>query len=221
MKLKIQVKPLEIKPLSLAQTGGLSREILPDAGNQPDPTREQLREFKQHSNEWVDDIVSTSLRRHNKTDVLHGSRSLQMLLGSAYPRKPKDWDVYSTQEKRRALQIEASIDKKAGCDIAQTRFQPIPKVSSGPDDPFTGKHLYIVETPRVHNDASIDYMHRPPRLPTQMYKGIRHENLRIAYQKASIRIFRQPLQAHKARKDKQAIENYGRKGINIPGVPSL
>lgn len=229
--------PLKLKPLALTPTnhkftgmsfGGLgatSGRILPDASNQPDPTPEQIQHFEEHGKKIIDQIVHKSLKKHKDKDALHGSKSLQLIIGKdKYPHEPADWDVFSKEEKKRALEIEKAIDDKAGADIAHTRYQTVRKVSMGPDDPYTGKHLYIVETPDVRSDNSVDYMDFPKDLPTLVKGGIRHEHLNIAYMKASTRYKRQIMKAQRGFEDARLIKEYymrqGRK-INTPKTQTL
>jgi len=215
MKIRIpHTKTLNVG--TLLASGGRTK-TLPDSSNLPRPTQQQIQNYKDNHRTWINEIVMDSLRKHQKTDALHGSKSLQLIIGPAYPRKPQDYDVFSEEERKRATQIEKQLDQKAGCDIARTRYEYIPKVSFGPDDPYTGKHLYIVETPLIHGDTSVDYMNMPENLPTETHNGIRHQSLDVSYQKASTRIYRQPLKASKASQDMHAIrEYYHRMGRQLP-----
>ena len=213
MKLKtMQLNPIKLHPLKLQLTHQHKfttslTGVLPDAGNQPDPTPDKLQHYKENAEEIVEDVVKSNLKKH-QSDTLHGSRSLQMLLGKHFTRDVNDWDIFSTTEKKRALQLEKQLDKRAGCDIFQTRYQHITKVSAGEDDPYTGEHLYIVESPSVHNDPTVDVMSHPKNLPRTRRKSIYHEALPVAYQKARTRVYRSPLQAGKATHDYRAIEAY-------------
>jgi len=225
MKIKpMKLKLMQINPITPMQSlttttsplmGTSQSRVLPDAGNQPDPTREQIDQFIKGKSRMIPDIVLSSLRNHPE-DVLHGSQSLKLLLPQ-YSRNPQDWDILSPKEKERALALEAEIDRRAGCDIARTEYIPIPKVSAGPDDPTTSKHLYRIVTPAVEGDADIDVMDKPKQLKTQRHKGITHESLEYQYEKAKTRVQRQPMKAHKASSDIRDIENYFQsKGKKIP-----
>lgn len=209
------------KPMTFSLSSGMSsrRNVLPDAGNQPDATQEHIDYYKRNKEKIVPPIVKGTLRKHPE-DVLHGSRSLDMIIPN-YPRKPSDWDTFSPEEKRRALAYEKAIDEKVGADIAETHYIKIPKVSMGPDDPAMGKHLYRVVTPRISNDAEIDIMNRPSDLETERYNGITHESLASQYRKAVTRKGRQPTKAQKALSDQRAIEAYWEsKGKTPPTVES-
>jgi len=200
---------------SIILGGGQAGQTLPDAGNQPDPTRAQIEHFRKNRDKIVGSVVKTSLRKHPQ-DVLHGSRSLQMLIPN-YPRQPGDWDMYSPQEKKRALALEAAIDRKVGADIVETRYCPIPKVTSGPDDPGTSKDLYRIVSPDISNDADIDIMDKPKQLKIMRQKGITHERLDEAYVKARRRIRLQPIKAGKAVEDSRSIADYFKKrGLKLP-----
>jgi len=221
----IPIRPMNIKPLvsidnsetSMPSFGhmGVSK-TLPNASGLPPPTQKELENYRRNHEQIVSSIVTSSLRNHRK-DVLHGSRSLAMMIPN-YSRTPKDWDLYSPTEKARAQAIEKAIDKKVGGNIAETVYVPIPKVSSGPDQPGTGKDLYRVVTPAVSGDAEVDVMDRPAGLKTVSYKGITHEALEEAYIKAQ-RSKSQPMRMAKASSDASDIESYLKskgKKINNP-----
>jgi hypothetical protein len=192
------------------------KQVLPDAGNQPDATQKHLDYYRRNKDNIIPPIVKSSLKKH-PNDVLHGSRSLKMLIPN-YPRDPEDWDVLSPEEKRRALAYEKAIDERVGADIAQTHYIQIPKTSIGPDDPGTSKHLYRVVIPRISNDAEIDVMDRPDDLKTERHKGITHEALTEQYKKAVARKSRQPLKAQKALADQRAIESHWERQGKMPPV---
>jgi len=207
-----------MQPMQLSTLGsfGPQKTVLPDAGNQPDPTPEKIKKYKQNKFKIVEQVVKKSLRKHPE-DVLHGSQSLKMLLPQ-YSRDPQDWDILSPTEKKRALALEAAIDRRAGCDIAETRYMRIPKTSMTPDDPRDSKELYQVVTPSISGDPDIDIMDKPSGIKTMRYKGITHESLQDQYDKARTRQVRQPIKAQKARSDQQDIEKYcASKGKKIKG----
>jgi len=194
-------------------------EVLPDAGNQPDPTAEKIRRYRKNAEKWVGEVVKNHLTTHEDV-VLHGSRSLKMLLPH-YKRKVHDWDLFSPKERQTALEIERKIDQKAGCDIARTRYQHIKSKNLKPEI-YKGEHLYIVETPRVKGDAEVDVMDKPKNLPTVRHNGITHEDLLIAHQKALTRQYRQPQKKDKARYDTKAIEQkYHKNTTKKPHVIGL
>ncbi len=214
----IPMRPMNIKPLvsidnsvssmsSFGLMGG--SKTLPDASKMPPPTQKELENYRRNHEQIVGSIVVSSLKRHRR-DVLHGSRSLQMLIPK-YSREPKDWDIYSPTEKSRAQAIEKALDKKVGGNIAETVYVPIPKISAGPDQPGTSKDLYRVVTPDVSNDAEVDIMNRPAGLKTISHKGITHESLEEAYIKADRSVRTQPMRMAKASVDKQNIESYFKK----------
>lgn len=183
--------------------------VLPDAGNQPDPTPECIARLKKQK-DLIDPIVTKSLRE-NPQDVLHGSRSLNMLIPH-FPRKPNDWDIFSTTEQERALELERKIDEKAGRNIAQTEYRRLPTLPFSPPLENSGEHLYRVTLPHLSDHhPEIDIMDRPPNLDTTRKYGITHESLPEAYEKASTRRLRQPLMATKASQDIQAIETHWKK----------
>jgi len=237
MKISMQAKPVKIKTLSLSPATHsplthhpmrgkslLQRQpkkkskhppsafgsatILPDAGNQPEPSQSDIERL-QGNKKFINTIVEDSLKDHPQ-DVLHGSRSLSMLIPN-FSRTPKDWDLFSPQEQKRALQLEAEIDKQAGCDIAQTQYRHVPKMPFTPEMPGTGEHLYRVITPKIKGDPEIDVMDRPKELDTVRKHNITHESLIEAHHKATTRRLRQPLMAQKALSDMKDIEAYWKK----------
>ena len=231
----IRIKPLDIKPLmpvKLSQPEGIKSpvrgqslstntsikmgggtETLPDAGGQPEPTREDIQKFNANKDKIVEPIVIGSLRKHRQ-DVLHGSQSLKRLL-TKYSRDPGDFDMFSPTEKSRAQQIERAIDRKVGADVVETRYVPIPKVSLGADDPSSSKELYRVTSPEL--GEVVDIMERPKKLKTVSQGGITHESLDEAYKKAQKRKSLQPIQAYKALSDMRDIEEYwARRGVQPP-----
>jgi len=223
----IPIKPMNVRPfipfkketniISFGSFGGGGNKVLPDASGLPPPTQRELENYRKNHEEIVGSIVKKSLHQHRK-DVLHGSRSLQMLIPN-YSRTPGDWDMYSPMEKKRALALERALDKKVGGDIAQTEHISIPKVSAGPDQPGTSKELYRIVTPSVSNDAEIDVMNRPSGLKTISKHGITHESLDEAYVKAKRRASTQPMSMAKASSDAKDIESYLKskgKKINNP-----
>lgn len=182
--------------------------ILPDAGNQPEPSKNDIERL-QRKHKLVNPIVLDSLKDHPQ-DVLHGSRSLNMLIPN-FSRKPHDWDMFSPKEKERALQLEKAIDEKAGCDIAQTQYRHLPKMPFSTPMPGSGEHLYRVVTPKIQGDPEIDIMDRPKDLETTRKHGITHESLIEAHHKATTRRLRQPMQSQKASSDMKDIEEYWKK----------
>jgi hypothetical protein len=206
--LQPKMMPQKKKQSEHPQSSFGSATTLPDAGNQPDPTKSDIERL-QRKNKLINPIVQESLKDHPQ-DVLHGSRSLNMLLPN-FSRKPHDWDLFSPTEKKRALQLEKKIDEKAGCDIAQTQYRHIPKMPFSQPIPGSGEHLYRVVTPQIKGDPDIDIMDRPSDLETTRKHGITHESLIEAHHKATTRRLRQPMQTSKASSDVNDIEEYWKK----------
>ena len=228
-----KIKPFEIKPLNLIDTStskplmgnftlNQSQEpppserggMLPDTGKQPPATPAHIQKYREEYDTIVPPTILSSLKRH-KSDVLHGGRSLNALVETK--RESKDFDVYSSQPKRRAQEIEASIDRKVGADIAAVKKVYIPK-GAGPPHPTPSSEpwLYQVVTPLVHGDHEADYMKTPHKLKTVRKEGITHEALPIAYKKAEWRKQAQPLFAGKASQDMRRIEEHWMNHNNIP-----
>ena len=200
--------------------GPPKKEILPDAGNQPEPTSENLDYYRKNREKIVPSIVKSTLKKH-PSDVLHGSQSLNMLIPN-YTREPRDWDTYSPNERQRALAYERAIDRSVGANIAQTEYIQIPKVSSKDDNSGTSRELYRVVTPQISNDAEIDVMDKPSDLKTIRDKGITHESIEEQYIKAVTRKSMQVFKAQKALEDQRAIETYWEtKGITPPVIEGV
>lgn len=185
-----------------------SATTLPDAGNQPTPSKSDIERL-QRKDKIINPIVEDSLKEHPQ-DVLHGSRSLNRLLPN-FSRRPHDWDMFSPQEKKRALALERRIDRKAGYNIAQTQYRHIPKMPFTQPMPGSGEHLYRVVTPKIKGDPEIDIMDRPENLDTVRKHNISHESLIEAHHKANTRRLRQPMMAQKATSDVNDIEKYWQK----------
>lgn len=201
----MELKPIEVKPLFM-DAGGLSQsKVLPDSSGLPKPTEAQLKRFEKNSQRIIDTVVVSSLKKH-RSDVLHGGRSLNLLLQSKRPSG--DWDIFSPTEKSRATQIERAIDRKAGADVSYVKYCPIPKVTAGPDAPNTSKDLYRVIT-LPSGDSDVDVMDKPRGLPTIRKNGITHESLESQYEKTKQGLL-QPMRMSKASVDKKRIEEHFR-----------
>jgi len=193
-------EPIPVKAVPLA--GRIS-----ERGDAPRCSTEQVKHFVENWEKILPPRVIRSIKRHN--DVLHGARSVNMIVGKKYSRPTKDFDVYSKEPRKRAHQIENEIDRCMGCDMAYVHYQAIPKLDPmGTDDELTAKELFIVKTV-PHQDGDVDYMMLPRGLPTHTRKGIRHEDLREAYRKAKKNVYH-PLRYFKASDDIRRIEAYWR-----------
>jgi len=182
------------------------KDTVSEKNDAPRCDRDQVEHFRDNYEKILPPKVLRSIRRHN--DILHGSRSVNMIVGPRYSRPAKDFDVYSSEPQKRAVEIENQIDRACGCDMASVRHRQIPKVLPGEEDPFMAKELFIVETV-VNNDGDVDYMKTPKGLPTTRKNGIRHESLKEAYRKAH-KNKNQPLRMVKANADIKRIEAYWR-----------
>ena len=197
--------PLGARPLTEVGSALPRTQNLKDTSGLPACSIEQRSHYDRNWEQIVSPTVIKSLRKH-KQDVLHGGRSLNILLPTKRPTK--DWDMYSPIEKKRAQTLERSLDKKMGCNICDVKKVDLPKVSPGPDMPGTSKRLYRVVTEHSDDDADIDVMDKPKGLKTIRRHGIAHESIDLAYKKAVRRMQVQPLQMWKAMEDKQRIEEY-------------
>lgn len=203
----IQGGPLGARPLDKAAKTSPRTKYLKDASKLKKCTPKQLEHYEKNWEKIVSPTVVRSLRRHRE-DVLHGGRSLNMLLPTQRPTK--DWDIYSPREKTRAQALEREIDRKTGCDVCQVKQVHMPKTTMGPDSPETSKRLYRIVTEHTADDADVDVMDKPKGLRTTRAKGITHESLEAAREKAAKRMRLQPMYMWKAMLDKQRIEQYWR-----------
>ena len=168
-------------------------------------SREKVEYFVRNWDKILPPKVIKSVKKHG--DVMHGARSVNMIVGKEYSRRTKDFDIYSKRPKTRAEEIEDAIDKACGCDMAYVYRQPIPKMNAfTEEDKFTAKELYIVKTV-PNQDGDVDYMKIPKGLPTHTRKGIKHENLSEALRKAKKNL-NHPLRAQKASVDIKRINAY-------------
>lgn len=198
------------------KVGSTSRsKTLSDVGNRSQCSREQLQRYER---DW-ERILNPKMRKHlrGSKDVLHGGRSLNMLLADDDPdsdmyRESKDWDVFSRSPKKVAQKIERNLDNVLGCNICETVHVPIPKVSAREHEDMSAD-LYRVTTPATTKDAEVDLMDKPKNLPTTHYKGIYHESLEKQYEKA-VRGLMVPMRSFKSGLDRQRIAEYWRrKGV--------
>jgi len=199
--------PLGARPLDKATKTSPRTQYLKDTSKLKKCTPQQLERYDKEWEKIVSPTVVRSLRRHRE-DVLHGGRSLNMILPTK--RTTKDWDMYSPREKTRAQALEKEIDRKAGCDVCQVKQVYMPKTTPGADSPETSKRLYRIVTEHTADDADVDVMDKPKGLRTTKAKGITHESLEAAHEKASKRMRLQPMYMWKAMLDKQRIEQYWR-----------
>jgi len=188
-------------------TSSPKMEEITERNDAPRCSREKVKHFVENWEKILPPKVIRSIKRNN--DVMHGARSVNMIVGKRYARKTKDFDVYSKEPNKRAHQIENEIDRCMGCDMAYVHYQKIPKLNQfNGDDERMAKELFIVKTV-PHQDGDVDYMELPHGLPTHRRKGIRHEDLKEAYRKAQ-KALNQPLRHFKARRDMERIEAYWR-----------
>lgn len=215
-----KVKPIKILDSNIDVNTNRAH-TLKDSSGLPPPTKQQLDMFSKNHKNIIDTTVLKSLKTH-RNDVLHGSQSLNMLLRSKRPAH--DWDMYSPTERKRARALEKSIDRKAGCDIAEVRYTPIPKSPFVKSSPDSSSELYRVYTPLIKNDADIDIMDKPRGLRTFRKGGITHESLVSQYSKKVKGIF-MPMRMMKSSIDKRRIETehpeLRHQQYNSRGIPLL
>jgi len=187
-----------VHPIS---TGPLLRTTEQNDG--PRCSLEQVEKYRENQERILPPEVIRSVRKHK--DVMHGGRSVNMLLPKKYFRHSKDFDVYSKTPKPRAKEIEDYIDKRCGCDMAYVNSMAVPNVS-GTEDELMSADIHRVVT-RLSSDAEVDYMTLPPKLPTTYHRGIKHEELTEALRKAKKGLI-QPMRMAKASKDVNRITAY-------------
>jgi hypothetical protein len=178
---------------------------LPNSSKQSKANMGELARFRANKEKIVGPIITEHLKS-NRKDVLHGSRSLSMIIPH-YSRKPKDWDIYSTTHKAHARSIEKKIDKKVGADVVETVYRKIPKVTSGPDPPGTAKEIYIVQG-KQHGVDIADVANMPKGQEKFAHKDITHERLSMARAKAERRARLQPSKSAQAYSDIRDIDRY-------------
>lgn len=199
--------PISITNVSnVSRPAGLTGHTI-GKGDAPRCSREAVRHFEENWENILPPRVVKSIKRNR--DVMHGARSVNMIVGKQFSRPTKDFDVYSREPAKRANQIENEIDKCMHCDMAYVYYQPIPKFNVfSQEDKFMAKELYIVKTV-PHHDGDIDYMLLPRGLPYHKRKGIYHEDLEEAYRKAEKNLIH-PLRSAKSRRDMERIKAYWR-----------
>lgn len=195
-------KPIITQPLGIPQFGKPFISVS-EHNDGPQCSIEQVNHYRENQEKILPPKVFRSVRRHR--DVMHGGRSVNMLLPKKYYRHSKDFDIYSKQPKSRAKEIEDYIDKRCGCDMAYVKSMNVPNVS-GVEDELMAADIHKVIT-RTSRDGEVDYMTLPPKLPIVYRRGIRHEKLTEALRKAK-RGLTQPMRMAKASKDVRRITAY-------------
>lgn len=197
-------KPKITKPSSPLPMGA---KILPDVGNMPSCNTEQINKFSINANKTIEEIGIKHLKKR-KREVLHGGRSLNMLLPTY--RESKDFDIFSDNPKKYATEFEKKIDKKAGCNICQTIEIPLKKsVFLKPCIYETGDKIFNVKTPAISDDGGFDLIKRQPDLKTIRKSGITHETLEAQLVRAQRDVTHtNPARAAKAKRTVERIELY-------------
>lgn len=200
------------------KTGSTSKSrTLHDTSNLPQCTVQQRSRYEQNWEKILEPKMMTHL--HGSKDVLHGGRSLNMLIADNDPendlyRPSLDFDVFSKSAKKHSRKIEKQLDKSMGCNICDVVHVPIPQTSAREYDDMSAD-LYRVTTPATTKDAEVDFMDKPKNLPTVRYKRIYHESLEKQYEKAT-RGLMVPLRSFKSGLDRTRIrEHYRRKGKKL------
>jgi len=199
---KQEEKPLPVTkvthPVSIGPVTKISGQ-----NDAPKCSLEQIQNYRKNKEKILPPEVIRSVRKHR--DVLHGGRSLNMLLPKKYHRHTEDFDVYSKKPRIRADEIEDYIDKRCGCDMAYVKSSVVPNVS-GVEDELMSADIHRVVT-HLQTDAEVDYMTTPKNLPVTFHRGIRHEKLTEALRKAK-KGLTQPMRMAKASKDVNRITSY-------------
>lgn len=197
-----EARPIITQPIGIPQFGKPFVEIS-EHNDGPRCSIEQVKHYRENQEKILPPEILRSVRKHK--DVMHGGRSVNMLLPKKYERKSKDFDIYSKQPRPRAKEIEDYIDKRCGCDMAHVKSMNVPNVS-GIEDELMSADIHKVIT-KISSDGEVDYMTLPKNLPTIYSRGIRHEKLEEALRKAK-RGLTQPMRMAKASKDIARINAY-------------
>jgi len=225
-------RPLIFRPLTynLKPTTKSKRTIL-EKGDGPPPTQQQLDHFKRNRKPIIESLLVPQLKKSK--DVLHGATSrntqVQHKLGTEEAKKQNllvstyDYDIWSKQPKKRAIEIENKLDKQYNADIAQVEKMPVGK--RAPD--FKGKpktkqvDRYTVITPATPaGKQEVDYTSLPSRpFTTNTIHGVRHETISSSYKRAQqdkdipLRSERAYAEIRKAQKLDSILKRKGRKGV--------
>lgn len=179
---------------------------------------EQMRNYQENWDKILPPKVVKQLKRTG--NIMHGSYSVNMQMPTEFHRQAHDIDIWAKKPSLRASQMENTLDKCVGCDIAhvkeETMGKTAPKVQTlGPPrmkeretEPEGHFKRYTVIT-QPKNDVDVDYSTFPTDRPVRIreLKGVRHETLDSALERARELQYR-PMRAGRAREDIQRIESY-------------
>jgi len=211
----LKFKPLEITPLIPIEVEPLSpAPKIFEQGDGPEPTQEQIQKFSKNYKQITAPLVKRQLRQHKK-DTMHGAYSVNEQVSEDYKRPTKDIDVWSNSPKKRAIQIENQLDKKAGCDIAHVEEKHIGTDSNRlmgigpPSEQKEPEHKRYLVVTKPKDDLDVDYTTYPNRVyHRRLFQGFYHESLQSAHDRAKELARTQPIRSFKASEDVERIEKY-------------
>ena len=234
--ISLHVKPLKVQPLTtpirynptkslVDKKSIVNVPLISEKNDGPACSREQIRNYQENWDKILPPKVIRQLKHTN--DVMHGAFSTNMQLPPEYQRDTHDIDVWSKKPGVRARQIEKKIDKCVGCDIAHVKEERVGKkvdmlVTPGPpklhEETDDEKYKRYTVVTRPKDDVDVDYSHFPDDRPlhTVRVRGVRHETLLSAYERAQ-ELKHRPMRAGRAYADIERIKKYYRekKGRSI------
>lgn len=166
----------------------------PTAG--PEPTREDIEYFKSHRKDILEPPLFSQSKRTGT--VLHGAQSRNIVISEHLGEdvaqqkgllKPTyDYDVWSKNPQKSAMEIEKKIDKTLGKDMAYIKVEVMGKSPGtvGKKKDFQRFTVMAKATPPTRQE--VDYATFPLKSerPYEVIKvgGVKHEDIQSAYNRA-------------------------------------
>ena len=183
---------LNLPPMMSSSMSG-ENIINPTTGKEP--TREEISYFKEHRKDILEPPLFAQSKRTGT--ALHGAQSRNIImehdLGDVAHQKgllkpTYDYDVWSKNPKKSAVEIEKTIDKKLGSDMTYIKVEAISKApgTTGTKRDFERYTLMARATPATRQE--VDYATFPIKSerPYNIVKigGVKHEDVVSALDRA-------------------------------------
>ncbi len=146
--------------------------IINTGDNLPEATTAQEMRFLSEKNRFLKLNIEAQVKKNK--DVIYGAQAVNAIVGPGFSRPTSDYDIFSHDPKRRAIELEKTIDNHVGADIAHVR-----QVSYERNGQL-GK-MFRVELKNWSGIADFNPM--PSGLKTVTVNGVKYENLGRAEQK--------------------------------------
>ena len=148
--------------------------------NKVEPTVEELENFKENREKYMNKLVTSDVKRHK--GILHGKHNLNYLYKRDLGKKAElygiiketyDYDVWVSDPMKRADRMQDKIDRKMKCDIAWAEKT---------NNPRDAKSRWVVKTKATPTRSEeVDYVSYPnPKMhpyQTRKINGLERETL--------------------------------------------